>query len=79
MVRKIFEWSPVIKRSRGGPRNRWQEEVLKDIRVLCVKNWPMVVMDRAAWHDLVEKSKTHRGFLFYLFIYHPFATCIGLG
>jgi len=68
MVRRIFEWSPVVKRSREGPRNRWQDEVLKDIRVLGVKNWPKVVIDRAAWHDLVKKSKTHRGFLFYLFI-----------
>ena len=39
-------------------------EVLKDIRVLGVKYWPKVVMDRVAWHDLVKKSKTHRGFYF---------------
>jgi hypothetical protein len=78
MVRRIFEWSPMVERSRGSPRNRWQDEVLKDIRVLGVKKWPKVVMDRAAWHDLVE-SKTHRGFLYYLFIYHVSATCIALG
>jgi hypothetical protein len=70
MVRRISEWSPMVRRSRGGPRNRWQYEILKDIRVLGVKNWPKLVMDRAAWHDLVEKSKTHSGFLFYLFITH---------
>jgi hypothetical protein len=68
MVRRISEWSSMVRRSRVGPRNRWQDEVLKDIRVLGMKNWPEVVMDRAAWHDLVEKSKTHRGF-FILFIY----------
>ena len=49
------------KRSRGRPRNRWRDSVLKDIRVLVVKNWSKVVMDKSAWHDLVEKSKTHRG------------------
>jgi len=48
----------VGKRSRGNPRNRWRD----DIRVLDVKNWTKVVMDRSVWHDLVEKSKTHRGF-----------------
>jgi len=52
--RRIFARSPMGKRSRGRPRNRWREEVLKDIRV-------QVVMDRWAWHELVEKSKTHRG------------------
>jgi hypothetical protein len=60
-VRRIFECSPMGKRSKGHPRNRWQSEVLKEIRVLGVKNWTKVVMDRTAWHDLVEKSKTHRG------------------
>jgi hypothetical protein len=61
MVRRIIEWSPMGKRTKGHPRNRRQDEVLKDIRVLGVKNWTKVVMDRTAWHDLVEKSKTHRG------------------
>jgi len=51
IVRRIFEWSPVGKRSRGHPRNRWRD----DIRVLGVKNWTKVVMDRLVWHDLVEK------------------------
>jgi hypothetical protein len=38
MVRRFSEWSPMVRRSRGGPRNRWQYEVLKDIKVLGVKN-----------------------------------------
>ena len=60
IVRRIFEWSQMGKRSRGRPRNRWQDEVLKDIRLLGVKNWTKVVMDRSTWHDMVVKSKTHR-------------------
>jgi hypothetical protein len=32
-LRRIFEWIPMRKRSRGHPRNRWQDEVLKNIRV----------------------------------------------
>jgi hypothetical protein len=50
----------VGKRSRGYPRNIWWDEVLKDIRVLDVKNWTKVVKDRWTWHDLVEKTKTYR-------------------
>jgi len=26
-----------------------------------VKNWTKVAIDRPAWHDLMKKSKTHRG------------------
>jgi len=36
------------------------DEVLKDIRILGVRNWTRVVMDSSAWPHLVEKSKTHR-------------------
>jgi len=61
IVRRISEWSPMGNRSKGHPRNRWQDEVLKDIGVLGVKKWTKMVMDRTAWHYLVEKSKTHRG------------------
>jgi len=49
------------KTSRGHPRNRWMDEFLKDTRVLGVKNWTKGAMDRPAWHDLMKKSKTHRG------------------
>jgi hypothetical protein len=59
MVGRIFELSPMGKRSRGRPRNRLRDDVLKDITVLCVKKWTKLVMDRSAWHDLVETSKTH--------------------
>jgi hypothetical protein len=34
MVRRIFEWSPVLKRSKGHQRNRWWDEILKDISVI---------------------------------------------
>jgi len=60
MVRRIFECSPMGERSRGCPKNRWRDEVLKDIRVLGVRNWTRVVLDSSAWPHLVEKSKTHK-------------------
>ena len=57
MVKRIFEWRPIGKRSRGCPKNTWQDEVLKDIRVLVVKNWTMVMIDRMARHDMVEEEE----------------------
>jgi len=58
-VRRMFELSPMGKRSKGHPRNRWQDEIQKDIRVLGVKNWTKMVKDRTVCHDQMEKSKTH--------------------
>jgi hypothetical protein len=59
MVRRIFEWSPMGKRSRGHPKNRSWDDVLKDMRIVDVKNWTKVVMDSWAWHDIL-KLKPHR-------------------
>jgi hypothetical protein len=44
-------------KSEERPRNRRRDEVLKDIRILSVKKWTKMVMDRSVWHDPVEKSK----------------------
>ena len=42
-------------------RSTMAVNVLKYTRVLVVKNWTKMMIDRLAWHDLVEKLKTHRG------------------
>jgi len=42
---KIFDLSPLGKRSIRRPRNRWGDEVLRDIRVLGVKYWTKLVME----------------------------------
>jgi hypothetical protein len=30
MVKKIYEWSPVLTRSLGRPKNRWEDDVKSD-------------------------------------------------
>ena len=32
MIRRIFEWRTLGKRSRGRPRNRWRDDVLKKVK-----------------------------------------------
>jgi hypothetical protein len=46
----------------GRPRQRWQEDVMEDLKELKVKNWKQTVKDRRTWRDLAEKTKTHKGF-----------------
>ena len=38
-VRKITEWNPTGKRSKGHPKNRWRDEVLNGSKKLQVKKW----------------------------------------
>ena len=47
-----------IEITREHPRNRWADEVLKDIRVLSVENWTKVAMGRSS-----GEAETHRGLL----------------
>jgi len=49
-------------RSVGRPRQRWQEDVMEDLKkVENKKNWKETAKDRRTWRDLAEKTKTHRG------------------
>jgi hypothetical protein len=43
----------------GKPRQRWQEDVMEDLKKMKVINWE-AAKDRT-WRDLSEKAKTHKG------------------
>jgi hypothetical protein len=45
----------------GRPRQRWQEDVMEDVKKLKFKNWKEKDKDRRTWRDLAEKTKTHKG------------------
>jgi hypothetical protein len=51
-------WKPMGTRPIGKPRQRWQED---DLKKLKVKNWKEAAKDRRIWRDLAEKAKTHKG------------------
>jgi len=55
-TRKLLDWKPMGTRSVGRPRQRWQEDVMEDL-----KNWKETAKDRRTWRDLTEKAKTHKG------------------
>jgi uncharacterized coiled-coil protein SlyX len=48
-------------RAVGRPRQRWQEDVLEDLKKLKVEHWKETAKDRRIWRDLTEKVKTHKG------------------
>jgi hypothetical protein len=52
---------PMGTRPIGRPRQRWQEDVMKYLQKLKVKNWKERAKDRRTWRDLTEKAKTHKG------------------
>jgi len=59
---KLLDWRPMGTRPIGRPRQRWQEDVMEDLKKLKVKkNWKETAKDRRTWRDLAEKVKTHKG------------------
>jgi len=60
MVKKVYEWSPALKRSLGRPKNRWEDDVKSDITRTKITNWKDCIRDQTKWKTLVEKAKTSR-------------------
>jgi hypothetical protein len=44
----------------GRPRIRWLDDVCNDMKLMNVKNWKELALNRKAWNDLFEKAKTHK-------------------
>jgi hypothetical protein len=45
----------------GKPRQRWEEDVMEDLKKLEVKKWKEAAKDRRIWRDVAEKMKIHEG------------------
>jgi hypothetical protein len=60
-ARRLLDWKPMGNRPVGTPRQRWQEDVMEDLKKLKIKNWKETAKDRKTWRDLAEKVKTHKG------------------
>ena len=44
-------------RQRGKPRNRWQDEVREDGRLVGVKGWKKRVYNRHEWKKILSKAR----------------------
>jgi len=40
---------------------RWKDGVDRDMRILEVKNWKKIALDREEWAKLVKKARAHQG------------------
>jgi len=58
MVNKVYEWAPVLTRSLGRPKNRWEDDVKSDITKMKITNWKDCIRHRPKWKEFVEKAKT---------------------
>ena len=48
-------------RTLGRPKMRWKDGVDQGMRMLEVKNWKKVALDRDEWAKLLKKARAHQG------------------
>ena len=53
MPKKIFTQELEGTRRRGRPRKGWKEEEERDLQVLEVRIWKVLVADRKKWKDIL--------------------------
>jgi len=60
-IMKIFNTKPDRARSAVRPKLRWEDGVDQDMRILGVKNWKEVALNRDDWAKLLKKARAHQG------------------
>jgi len=53
-AQKMFTQELEGTRRRERPRKEWREEVERDLRVLGVRRWRELVIDREKWRGIVR-------------------------
>jgi hypothetical protein len=48
-----------VSRLTGRPKNRWEDDVRKDLQTMKIKNWKKSALNRDSWKTTVERTKTH--------------------
>jgi len=38
MVEKVYKWKPMLTRPLARPKNRWEDDIRNDMRILKIKN-----------------------------------------
>ena len=46
------------KRPIGGPKTRWEDDVLEDKKSINIRNWKKVAQNRDSWKKVVEQAGT---------------------
>jgi hypothetical protein len=60
MVRRVYKWKPMLTRPLGRPKNRWEDDIINDMKKLKIKNWTSCIQDRNKWKLYVERAKSSK-------------------
>ncbi|PSN54457.1 hypothetical protein C0J52_06683 [Blattella germanica] len=53
ITKRMYKWKPTASRTF---KNRWEDDIMKDIKRLKINNWISEVQTRTKWKSFVEKA-----------------------
>jgi hypothetical protein len=45
MVERVYKWKQMLTRPLGRPKNRWEDNIINDMKKLIIKNWTSCISD----------------------------------
>jgi hypothetical protein len=60
-TKKSTHWKPLTSTPKGRPKNRWEDDVLKDFQIMKIKCCKTYVRRKGQWKETAELAKTHSG------------------
>ncbi|PSN44287.1 hypothetical protein C0J52_12963 [Blattella germanica] len=60
ITKRMYKWKLLASRSSGRPKNRWEDDIMNDIKRLKINNWISEVQNRKKWKSFVEKAKAFK-------------------
>ncbi|PSN40742.1 hypothetical protein C0J52_24303 [Blattella germanica] len=49
ITKRMHKWKPIASRTSGRPKNRWEDDIMNDIKMLKINNWISEVQNRTKW------------------------------
>jgi hypothetical protein len=49
IVKRVYKWKPMLTRPLGRPKNRWEDDIINDIKKLKISNWTSCIHDCNKW------------------------------
>jgi hypothetical protein len=60
MVKIEYRWKPMLTRPLERPKNRWEDDIINDMKKLKIENWTSCIQDRNKWKLYYETAKTFK-------------------
>jgi hypothetical protein len=60
-ARRLLDWKPMVNGPVGRPRQRWQEDVMEDLKKLKIKNWKETAKGSRTWRTWLRRRKPTQG------------------